>query len=121
MGLAEDVEAAIEEQSIIHGQGEGEEKGDDRLFSYKIPDGGRCTAPIFGFVNTNAAEDVVRVEDVSAKRKIGLTFLIAQPSVAVGRLLHRERANFEYIAHSILRHFINFYFYVLRLCVLYVS
>merc|ERR1712156_263829 len=35
--LAEDVEAAIEEQLIIHGQGGEEEEGDDRLFSYKIP------------------------------------------------------------------------------------
>merc|ERR1712048_913194 len=34
--LAEDPKAAIEEQLSIH----GEEEGDDRLFSYKIPDGG---------------------------------------------------------------------------------
>merc|ERR1719411_1092813 len=54
--LAEDVEAVIEEQLIIHGQGgEGEEEGDDRLFSYKIPDGGRCITPIFGFVNTQCS------------------------------------------------------------------
>merc|ERR1711972_174288 len=51
--LAEDPQAAIEEQLIIHG--EGEEEGDDRLFSYKIPDGGRCTTPIFGFVNTRCS------------------------------------------------------------------
>merc|ERR1712156_1252253 len=48
MLLSEDPVAAIEEQLIIHG--EGEEEGDDRLFSYRIPDGGRCTTPIFGFV-----------------------------------------------------------------------
>merc|ERR1712040_31581 len=53
--FAEDVEAAIEEQLIIHGQGEGEEEGDDRLFSYKTPDGGRCITPIFGFVNTQCS------------------------------------------------------------------
>merc|ERR1712241_1372342 len=46
--------AAIEEQLAIHG-GEGEEEGDDRLFSYRIPDGGRCTTPIFGFVNTQCS------------------------------------------------------------------
>merc|ERR1711978_332965 len=49
--LSEDPKAAIEEQLIIH----GEEEGDDRLFSYKIPDGGRCTTPIFGYVNTRCS------------------------------------------------------------------
>merc|ERR1712154_276531 len=49
--LAEDPKAAIEEQLIIHGG----EADDDRLFSYKIPDGGRCTTPIFGFVNTRCS------------------------------------------------------------------
>merc|ERR1712217_222456 len=45
----------------------------------------------------NAAQDVVRKEDVCKKRKIGLTFLIAQPSVAVGPLVLWDRANFYFV------------------------
>merc|ERR1712039_650920 len=76
---------------------------------------GQRYVPAPGYERRYGAKDVVRVEDVSAKRKIGRMFLIAQPNVAVGPLLHRERAKFfvfEYIAHSILRHFINCYFYI---------
>merc|ERR1712173_108241 len=101
------------------------EEGDSRLFvlNSEIPAGGRCTVPFLfshRLCSTGCCEN-----GRFTKRKIGLTFRIAQPSVEVGHLAHWDRANFaflfcthkrgllnlfyffEYIAHSILRHFIN--------------
>merc|ERR1712173_377716 len=63
--LAQDPKAAIEEQLIIH----GEEEGDDRLFSYKTPDGGRCTTPIFGFVNTRCSGGCCENGRCASKKK----------------------------------------------------